>query len=115
MRLPRSGFFALVVFLAATLMVPLLFTTIASANCGGSLSRYGQCFYRDGLLVCGTCALPHPESGASPCDRCGAGYRCHANNCAVSRGCADTYSCDLCGCSWGKPTSATHYGAHDVP
>ncbi len=110
MRLTKPGFFVLMVFLAAALMVPLLFSIIASADCGGSVSSYGQCFYRDGLLVCGTCAVEHTESGATGCDRCGAGYRCQANNCALSEGCADTYSCDLCGCSWGKPTSAMHHG-----
>ncbi|MGC8494115.1 MAG: hypothetical protein ACP5SH_20515 [Syntrophobacteraceae bacterium] len=110
MRFPRPGFFAPAVFLAATFMVPLLFTTPASADCGGSVSRYGQCFYRDGLLVCGTCALRQSETEASPCERCRPGYRCNSRSCAITGRCADTYTCDLCGCSWGESASALKYG-----
>ena len=103
----HSSRLILLAFLVAATVSTSLLATTARANCGPSVSRYGKCFYKGDLLFCGACALKEPGGAISGCDRCGAGYLCKSKNCAVLKRCADQYSCDLCGCSWGRPTGFT--------
>ena len=96
----RSSVFALAAILAMAIVAPLFHTTTASAECSASVSRYGQCAYNGDLLFCGTCALQNSQKTIRGCDRCGAGYHCKSNSCAVINQCGYQYRCDLCGCSW---------------
>ena len=97
----RLNLFALLLILGATIMAP----TSASADCSASVGKYGHCVYKGDLLFCGTCALHDSQGGSGVCNRCGTGYRCEKNSCAVpNNGCGYEYTCDLCGCSWGPPT-----------
>ncbi len=103
----RLSLLAFLVVLGAAIVAPSLLATNARADCGPSVSRYGKCFYRGDLLFCGACALKESGGAISGCDRRGAGYLCKSKSCAVLKRCADQYSCDLCGCSWGRPTGFT--------
>ena len=111
MRGARPGLFALMALLGTTIMVALLLAGVARADCGGPVSKYGQCTYEGDLLVCGTCALHYSKSD---CDRCGAGYLCQSKSCAVLSRCAEQYTCDLCGCSWGPPTRPPNHRARSL-
>lgn len=98
----KLSLLALLVVFGAAIVAPTLLAPTARADCGPSVGRYGKCFYKGDLLFCGACALKEPAGAISGCDRCGAGYLCKSKSCAVLKRCADQYSCDLCGCSWGR-------------
>ncbi len=106
MRSTRVSLFAGMVLLGTTIVIPFLLTGVASAGCSESVSRYGRCTYQGDLLVCGSCALPDSANSISACNRCGTGYLCSSHSCTLRSGCADEYTCDLCGCSWGQATGA---------
>lgn len=115
MRGTNLRLFALRVLLSTTILVPLLLTGIASARSQAPLSQYGRCTYQGDLLVCGPCALHDATSAVGARERCGAAYRCKSNNCAVLSRCAEQYTCDLCGCSWGPQTGLSHHQSRFAP
>ncbi|MDR3567050.1 MAG: hypothetical protein P4L43_03390 [Syntrophobacteraceae bacterium] len=110
----RLSLLALTLILAMTIVAPLLLAAGARANCPASVSKYGQCTYKGDLLFCGACALSDSQSSLRGCDRCGAGYLCKSNSCAVLNRCAYNYSCDLCGCSWGRKSGLARPETHRV-
>ena len=101
----RLNSLALLIILALAAAASPLFATSASGDCGGSVSKYGPCAYKGDLLFCGTCAFHESQSKIGVCNRCGPGYRCTKNSCAILNDrCGFEYSCDICGCSWGPAT-----------
>lgn len=101
--------------LSSLIALSFVFAPIVRADCGPSVSKYGKCAYRGDLLFCGSCALYGSRAKVSACNRCGAGYVCNALSCEVKRHCADVYSCDLCGCSWGARPGFARGQSRSVP
>jgi hypothetical protein len=83
----KLGFFALIFLFGTTILVPVLLTDVASADCGAYVSDYqscGQCAYVGDLLRC-------DGSAAGDYDRGAVRERDHR---------VSEYRCTLYGCAW---------------
>ncbi len=87
MNSAKLGSFALIFLFGATILVPVLLTDIAAADCGAYVrdcDGCGRCAYVGDLLRCDVCALgDYDRSAVRDCDHCASEYRCN-----------------LCGCAW---------------
>ena len=93
----KLGFFALIFLFSATILVPVLLTDVASADCGAYVRDYdgcAQCAFVGDLLRCGSCAAgvydgnaigDYDRSAVSDCDNCNSEYRCNLYGCAWIR------------------------------
>ena len=110
----KLSFFTLIFFFGATILVPVLSSDSASADCGAYVRDYdgcGRCVYDGELLRCGDFAVRDCYS-LHDCDRsgvfsCAASLECDrsgALECVRSAGvwqhCVREYRCNLCGCTW---------------
>ena len=83
----KLGFFAVIFLFGTTILVPVLLTDVASADCGAYVSDYqscGQCAYVGDLLRC-------DGSAAGDYDRGAGRERDHR---------VSEYRCTLYGCAW---------------
>ncbi|MGD0400383.1 MAG: hypothetical protein ABSC04_15865 [Syntrophobacteraceae bacterium] len=83
----KLGFFAVIFLFGTTILVPVLLTDVASADCGAYVSDYqscGQCAYVGDLLRC-------DGSAAGDYDRGAVRERDHR---------VSEYRCTLYGCAW---------------
>jgi len=87
MNCTKLGFFAVIFLFGTTILVPVLLTDVASADCGAYVSDYqscGQCAYVGDLLRC-------DGSAAGDYDRGAVRERDHR---------VSEYRCTLYGCAW---------------
>jgi hypothetical protein len=89
MNATKLGFFALIFLFSATILVPVVLTDIASADCGAYVSDYngcGRCAYVGDLLRCdGYAAGDYDRSAFRDCDHCAGEYRCNLYGCGWIR------------------------------
>ena len=87
MNSTKFGFFALIFLFGLTILVPVLLTNIALADCGvyaHDYDRCDRCAFDGDLLRCDGCAIrDYDLSVVRNCDHCTSEYRC-----------------DLYGCGW---------------
>ena len=85
----KLGFFTLIFIFGAIILVPVLLTDMASADCGAYVrddDGCGRCAYDGDLLRCDGCAVPdYDRSAVRDCDHCTSEYRCNLYGCAWIR------------------------------
>ncbi len=85
----KLGFFALIFLFGATMLVPMLLTDIAAADCGvytHDYDRCDHCAFDGDLLRCYDCSIrDYDLSAARDCDHCTSEYRCDLYGCAWVR------------------------------